>query len=157
MHDCLATTSTATIRFLHNIMNCCAVLCHQISLQTQGSITQSGFPALYFIILPVPETTCPKKSQTLVHFNPFFPPHFFVEEIFLQPPFSVEILQQSTALQPWLPLYITWLHDCGKQKEKKERKPLQVSAEAVVFGFYGNHQLVHFGEKDVEKPRGEDE
>lgn len=38
-------------------------------------------------------------------------------------------------------------------RKKKEKKPLQVSAEAVVFGYYGNHQLVRFGAKDVEGER----
>lgn len=57
----------------------------------------------------------PKHSWILTLFSAF---QLFVNEIFIQPPFSVEILPRST--EPWLPLYITWLHDCGKQKEKKE-------------------------------------
>ena len=79
--------------------------------------------------------------------------HFQHTSVFIQPWCAGKILQQSRAPALASPQHnlTTWMWESAREGEKRQkRKPLQVSAEAVVFGYYGNHQLVHFGEKDVE-------
>lgn len=50
--------------------------------------------------------------------------HFQHTSVFIQPWCAGKILQQSTELQPWLPLNITWLHECerARERERKDRK-----------------------------------
>lgn len=43
----------------HSIVNCCAGFWHLLSLQNQGTVTQTGLPSLDCISSALPIATCP--------------------------------------------------------------------------------------------------